>query len=994
MKIKLVEISNRLRILIIPVLLASLPINTILNQDFGISNGMPASGRSSNENSQISTLEITDHSIKLQMTVAPPQFEKIQGDRKNCLEASIPGLLQSDFPDLPSLPVQGAMLGIPPDAQPTIQMLELEQINIPGKYDLCPAPRPLLPDSPNQPLEIDGLAYQRSTAYQQNAFMPSSIAEVAATGYLRSQRYAELRFNPLQYNPVAGEVRYFSRIVVQLDFHTNKEQADKLPFKDEGYFEDNLQNVLINYEQARTWRSQPPRQSLSRVASLPDQPFYKILVEVDGIYQISYSDLQAAGVPLSELDNLDPSTFQLFNQSLEAAIYVQGQENGLFEPGEYLLFYGQKVDTKYTETNVYWLTWGGALGRRMEPLDGALTGSGSVPVDFLTTFHAELDTQYYRGEPSGADSDHWYWEMINANYNPPHNVPPYEADFTFDLKQLSPSDHSIVVHGLLEGFYADTFHHTLIYLNGHLVDDHIFPANAEYAFSANIPQSYLLDSANTLTVECPLDMGGTMEYVLFNWFEIEYFDAYFAEDDRLFFDGEQAGILEFQVDGFSNAAIEAFDITDPLTPLYITGQTVQQTADVYQLAFESEISEEHHYLAQVTTQRMAPLSIHLDNPSSWKSQANGADYIIISHADFLSAVQPLVNHRSNQYRVQVVDVQDLYDEFNGGVFSPDAIRSFLEYAYDQWIPPAPSYVLLVGDGHFDYKNIYGWNETNFIPPYMDDVDPWIGETATDNRYASVSGSDILPDMYIGRFPARTAAEALTMVDKTITYEQIPPSGGWNTNMTFIADNADGSGDFPAQSDLIISTYLPPGYSVDKVYYLVNYATTSTARAAVQSAINAGRLILHYDGHGSTQQWAVEGLLKVSDIPSLSNGNKLPFFLPMTCGEGYFVWPSPAGKDHSSLGESIVRYSGGGAIASWSPTGYGITSGHAILDDSLFKNLFIKHQTQLGFLTTQAKYDLYAKSADFTDMIETYLLFGDPALKLQKPEYVYLPLAIR
>ena len=134
---------------------------------------------------------------------------------------------------------------------------------------------------------------------------------------------------------------------------------------------------------------------------------------------------------------------------------------------------------------------------------------------------------------------------------------------------------------------------------------------------------------------------------------------------------------------------------------------------------------------------------------------------------------------------------------------------------------------------------------------------------------------------------------------------------------------------------------------------------------------------------------------MTDLPNLTNGNRLPFMLPFTCLEGYFIWPSPQSGDSSALGESIVRIDGRGAIASWSPTGYGLTYGHNLLDRSLFNNLFSNRQTQLGYLTTQAKYDLYATSSLYDDLIETYALFGDPALRLQVlPNQVTLPLVFR
>jgi hypothetical protein len=103
---------------------------------------------------------------------------------------------------------------------------------------------------------------------------------------------------------------------------------------------------------------------------------------------------------------------------------------------------------------------------------------------------------------------------------------------------------------------------------------------------------------------------------------------------------------------------------------------------------------------------------------------------------------------------------------------------------------------------------------------------------------------------------------------------------------------------------------------------------------------------------------------------------------MTCADGYFFWPSKPGVDYSALEETIVRISGKGAIASFSPSGYGLSSGHDFLNQSLFNDLFNNNQTQLGYISTHAKYSLYANTTAYRDLIDTYLLFGDPAVKLQ------------
>ncbi len=117
-------------------------------------------------------------------------------------------------------------------------------------------------------------------------------------------------------------------------------------------------------------------------------------------------------------------------------------------------------------------------------------------------------------------------------------------------------------------------------------------------------------------------------------------------------------------------------------------------------------------------------------------------------------------------------------------------------------------------------------------------------------------------------------------------------------------------------------------------------------------------------------------------------------LPMTCLEGYFIHPSPPGLDYSSIGESLVRAVGKGAIASWSPTGFGLSDGHDFLDRGLF-DAFFKYQTnQLGPAIIQAKLNLFANTTSYRDLIDTYALFGDPALHLSLVYNTYFPVIAR
>jgi hypothetical protein len=393
-----------------------------------------------------------------------------------------------------------------------------------------------------------------------------------------------------------------------------------------------------------------------------------------------------------------------------------------------------------------------------------------------------------------------------------------------------------------------------------------------------------------------------------------------------------------------------------------------------------------------------PLDIVEYTPADLRNSSNGADYIIITHPHFYTDVLPLRDHRAAQgLRTVVIDVRDIYDEFSYGIFDPRAIRDFLSHTYRDWTPPAPSYVLLVGDGNYDFKDHRGLGEPNYVPPYLIYADRAVGETAADNRYVCLDGEgDILPDMDIGRLPAQTAAHASAMVSKIISYEQSLPEGEWKQQVLFVADDRDPeAGDFDILSNEIADNHLPPPYLADKVYYRSplepGYDSPGQVKAAIFNAFATGRLFINYVGHGSPISWAEDhGFLTVGDVASLPESDKNPMMLPMTCLEGYFIE-----NRFSSLGESLVRASGKGAVASWSPTSAGESAGQRYLHQGFYDAVFAKGVHQIGPATLLGKLHLYQNAGGgYRGLIDTYALFGDPAMKLPVEYMVFLPLAVK
>jgi hypothetical protein len=233
------------------------------------------------------------------------------------------------------------------------------------------------------------------------------------------------------------------------------------------------------------------------------------------------------------------------------------------------------------------------------------------------------------------------------------------------------------------------------------------------------------------------------------------------------------------------------------------------------------------------------------------------------------------------------------------------------------------------------------------------------------------------------------------VSKILSYEQDPPFDSWNRRLLFVADNPDGAGDFAALADALIAGYAPPGFGVERIYLGITHPyewPSIIAHQAVTESINDGQLLVSYIGHGDRQVLAGERLLEFADLAAFTNTRRLPFIVPMTCKVGYYVEPSAPGSDRTTIGEGIV-HAPGGAIASWSPTGEGVATGHSYLNEGLFQALFWDGATRLGPATSQGKLTLYATGGS-RELIDTYLLFGDPALELNIPHMTFVPLSIR
>jgi hypothetical protein len=391
------------------------------------------------------------------------------------------------------------------------------------------------------------------------------------------------------------------------------------------------------------------------------------------------------------------------------------------------------------------------------------------------------------------------------------------------------------------------------------------------------------------------------------------------------------------------------------------------------------------------------------------SLPTGADYLIVTHRAFRPALEPLIAVRQSQgLRVAVMDIADIYTQFSGGERDPEAIRSLLS-ASRHW-SPAPRSLLLVGGGSTRVRA--AGVDGGFIPPYLIDADPELGEIPCDTCLARLDAGDVrldaVPELAVGRFPALTLDEARSMVAKSVANLN-PPGGEWLRRVLAVSDNdveADGTldpaGSFVAELDAALA-HLPPTAQVQRFHYdptqpssatRSTYRTPGELRQALFPAFDAGAGLLVYAGHASPWQWAYTApstepsyLLSVYDV-ARANGERLPILIDLTCLSGQ--WSNPARR---SLDELLVVQSGGGVVAALAPAGTATNTGHRRMAAAAMPAL-VAGQT-VGEAHLAAIHALAASGTD-RDLLYSYNLLGDPEARLaqetrQTGSRLFLPL---
>jgi len=884
------------------------------------------------------------------------------------------------------------------------------------------------------------------------------------TGIFRNQAFVPVHVRGARWDGRIRRLELASGFAVRVVFEGATVSAEPRPqAPEEPVFESAYRATFLNYEQGRTFRrpSTNPVILESTVASRSGTtPRQKLFVRDNGPLRLDYSLMNPTGFVAHTLD-----TWRLENQGEPVPLSTNDDGDGVLEPGEWVQFYGQALDMEpdpvlntdlantdddlfehrdFSDENVYFLTVD-TPGQTAMPEDPAAPQFVlTPPVMVDATVHEEVDDAF---RPLGA-ADPWYWLSTLAATGVPTmgNPTPAERTDTVALPQLHdptlPLQVRVHLRGISEVLGLDPDHETDVTLMNQsnqvlATDNATFNGRTLYLhdFGWTFPGTGS-EASDPVKIKIEaIDIGGGQRNdAILDWIEVDYVRSFITADDRFDFvwpDGD----TEFLIDGFTTSAVEVYELTavsakGVVQPRRLTGVQVDPSGGGFSARFlvdnDTALADgtPRRFLAFADTAIALPAGVDFpaDTVSDLRVQTTQADLIVIGHEDVLdatagSALDQLLAHRASAagggLSSKVARLEDVQDEFNFGLPGPQAIREFLRWVVstapgEGWALDKPRYVLLLGDGSFDYKG--GEAQGNYLPTqivYKNLLE--LGYYASDNLLATVVGTDQLADLVVGRLPARSFVEATLYLQKILDYETIAPAGAWREHALVLSDrgklgNNPGEGlEFELTNQVGLDEIGTDPYTSRAIRYWtdifepgvvdINNPTiqekTDTANAMrldITEAINgldgfSGAVLAQFSGHGNFVVWSDDAFLDERDefdldTTDLVNGLKLPWLVVHNCLTGGFHIPL-----YNTMGEDWLRKNGGGAVAVFAPSGLSFNFVGRTVSETLWASMFGNEKNRdLAAPVATVLAGLCGQGS--VEPCQNYILLGDPATRLQ------------
>jgi hypothetical protein len=748
--------------------------------------------------------------------------------------------------------------------------------------------------------------------------------------------------------------------------------------------------------------AQKAKESYSGTSILSSGEWFRIAVTTDGIYRLDYSRLKQLGL-------VYPSNPKIFGNNYgqlsyytndpkpddlkELSIYAFTGSDGIFNEGDYLLFFGKAthrwrynelsrsydfIRHNYSDTAFYFIT------------------SGPIPVNYTSSESDALFVHELENENLIKSGREWFQPISSARgiaINPGFTDLITSEKIKYSIRVAARSAVSTQFR-LYEG---ETIKKSL-----QVQSVNIFDYTGTYA--QTLDSTGTIQSGSTSPVfeirfydKAEPGTLGWLDYVKLQARKSNSFSGNMVQ----FSDSRSVGpgrITEFTIRSQNND-ISVWDVSDPFN-----AKQVQYTRTGSNINFKAKNDSLKTFVAFATGNTLIP-SIR---PIAIKNQdlhsSGPADMVIITHPLFKEYAQKIAEiHLNNSgLLTQIVTQEQVYNEFSGGVPDIVAIRNFIRMKYMKQLGTSHplKYLLLFGDGSYENKTLPPKNP-NFIPTYQSqNSNIYVSSFTSDDFYGLLDDgegeADGTEDIGIGRLPVSDTIQAGIIISKIKKYLDPANMGDWKNIICLTADDEDGNTHMSDAEGLAsVLKDSVPEYNIEKIYLdAFKQVTSATGQSypdvnrAINARINSGCLIFNYTGHGSEIGLAKESVVKTIDINSWRNGGKLPLFVTATCEFSRFddielnvVTREMTGKP--SAGEMVLLNKDGGAIALMSTTRIVYSAPNYYLNRNIFSYAFTRDES--GNPLSFGDIIRIAKNKSGTGPNKrNFSLLGDPALKLAYP----------
>ena len=745
----------------------------------------------------------------------------------------VPGFEVTDVPGRAGMPFASVLIALPPATRASARVEAEGAWEDLGKVRLETAGKPEFEGD-----EARGLEPVRTpVAAIEDGPWPRASVEVGEPFSLRRQRMVAVLLRPFRWDATSGALTGTRSVTVRVDFVGGAASSLQSagPTEEDRHWEPVLKSAVLNYEQARGWRSRPTRAVRSNAGSLlgprgaaaarvvaeGDYPEVRVKLDSTGVYELSYPELEAKGypanIPISQVSVHRHEFVEGANPpfvSIELPIEVEdGDGSGTFNEGDRIFVFVQSwaeraraswAQRMWGDAEVVYATAVNGAGLRLPTRPGWRNVTGLTPLaSYPWRQRWERNFNYYLFPPDTL-TDQFQWTEIELYYIRPDTL-------RFETNQLDTSKTATITANWIGRRSGPHFSWARYHKPGApfitVADSVFWFGTGAQTVTATNPGSTLGEGVNTMAVwgkganGPPDPLVNSSDYVGFNWIEATYWRRFQALNQILSCNSADAsGEVQFLATGFSYAAIHVYDVTDSLNPvaLDIDPSHVNLNAGAFEIEFQDSVASGQTKRYVVFSQpKILPAEDYTAVTRRQLTNRSGADYLLVVPEAFLAAVGPLVTLRQSQgLNVMVAPFESVCDEFNGGRTSDYAIKRLVRYAYDNW---NAKFLLLFGDGSEDPQNFMNESSPDRIPVHKINgpvaitfgyeiipSDPW---------YVCMENCDlgsfmpVLQDLFVGRLPVQSLPQAQGVVTKLVNYENFASDQTWRQSILLCDDDA-------------------------------------------------------------------------------------------------------------------------------------------------------------------------------------------------------------